>query len=606
LLRAFQRSLYLLFPIAVSLAVFHEGFGAWFQQDDFAHLKLAAQTSLADLPGFLITPIAQGTFRPLSERLFYWFSYRAFGLDALPLRVLAAVLQSLNTALLAYLLLRLTGSRLAACAGALLWATSPNLTITWTWIATTNQALWTLCVLATILCFLQYAEQGSGRFLIAAWVFYLAGFGMLESNVAVPAVLTLYAWLFHRNRVRHTLLFWIPAVVFAAAHLLLIPKTGAASYGMHFGAGIVGAIVTYWQWSWSCDRAVLAGYPAWPGIVSVLLFTSISAALLIRGETRPQTLFALGTWLLLLGPVLPLSRHISDYYLTAPWIGLAVLTAVLVKHVRLAASIPAAVCAGMFIPISLNYAHDNVRKSLNIEALVRGVEQAARLHPGKTILLAGVNDDLFWSGVYDRPFSLVTSTTVALTPEAAASLAAYNELFQAESYTLPETTAAALLDHESAVVYRWQNRRLVNLTDSYRKLTGTAGRGRKPSKIELGNPAYAPLIGKDWHEQEDGFRWMPASASLRMGRAGNELLIRGFCAPEQLKSTGSVRVSAFYDALALGDREIRSCSQDFELRFPIPASAAAEGEVKIRVYPTLRLPSDTRELGLAVNAVEIR
>ncbi len=36
--------------------------------------------------------------------------------------------------------------------------------------------------------------------------------------------------------------------------------------------------------------------------------------------------------------------------------------------------------------------------------LVLGVQRAHELHPGKVILLDGVNDDLFWGAIQQRPF----------------------------------------------------------------------------------------------------------------------------------------------------------------------------------------------------------
>src|SRR5688572_30071508 len=75
--RALLGQCYLLVAIVAFSVVFSAGFSAWFQQDDFAHLKLAAATSLGDLPGMMARPIAQGTFRPLSERLFYWVLYHS-------------------------------------------------------------------------------------------------------------------------------------------------------------------------------------------------------------------------------------------------------------------------------------------------------------------------------------------------------------------------------------------------------------------------------------------------------------------------------------------------------------------------------------------------
>ena len=170
-------------PAVLSMVVFSDGFNAWFQQDDFAHLKLAAQTQISGLPGLLIRPIAQGTFRPLSERLFYWAGYHWGGLEPAPFRAMCFLFHALNCVLFFRLLLRLGGGALAAMAGACVWAVNPCLTLPVTWTATTNQVFWISCVLAAFYAFVLYCENGRPRFLALSWIIYLTGYGMLDAGV---------------------------------------------------------------------------------------------------------------------------------------------------------------------------------------------------------------------------------------------------------------------------------------------------------------------------------------------------------------------------------------------------------------------------------------
>jgi hypothetical protein len=200
----FLQRIYWLFPVAACLSVFGLGATSWFQQDDFAHLLLAAATPANELAGHLIKPFAQGTFRPLSERLFYWLTYHWFGLDSLPPRIFCFVLQTANCGLLALLLFRLTQSRAAAALAASAWAVQPVLTLPLTWIATTNQVMWSFCVLAAVNLFACYTRTHARRYLLGAWLLYLAGFGVLESNVVVPALFTMYALLSDRQTDRQT------------------------------------------------------------------------------------------------------------------------------------------------------------------------------------------------------------------------------------------------------------------------------------------------------------------------------------------------------------------------------------------------------------------
>jgi hypothetical protein len=451
------------------------------------------------------------------------------------------------------------------------------------------------------------AGEEHPRYLWFAWIAYVAGFGMVESNVAAPAVLTLYALLFARKYLPAALLFWIPALLFAAGHFLLIPKTAASAYQMSSGAGIAQAAATYWTWSWFLEpSAPAAGLSMTAGYVCTAIFTLLAAVLLIHGPTRKLALFGAGCWLMLLGPTLPLTSHISDYYLTAPLIGCAVLISAS-RRLHKRALVPAlALALAVEIPISRTYARAQVSRSRDIEALVRGVEQIARLHPRKTILLSGVGDDLFWSGVYDRPFSLVTNARVILTPETAATLTPYQALFHPEDYTVPAPVVRELLKQDAAVVYAVSNRRLIAATDVYKAAAARNSDTEVPGKILTGDPAYSPFLSHGWHNLEEGFRWMEGTATVQVGGSGGAIWVRGFCRPEQIEETGRLTVQVDWNGTDLGFQVLRNCPAEFELAFPLRGVSPGAGTVRLRARPTLHLGTDPRELGLAVTSVERR
>src|ERR1051326_8586321 len=91
----------------------------WFLGDDFAWL--IHSTEFYNFREFLravFAPMAQGTIRPWSDRLFFMVFFRVFGLDPLPFHIWAMLTQCVNVVLLLSIVRRLTGSRLAACAAA--------------------------------------------------------------------------------------------------------------------------------------------------------------------------------------------------------------------------------------------------------------------------------------------------------------------------------------------------------------------------------------------------------------------------------------------------------------------------------------------------------
>lgn len=597
----------IVFPVLASLAVFSEGIDAWFQQDDFAHLKLAAQTPLSELPSVLVRPIAQGTFRPLSERLFYWSAYHIAGLDPLPFRIVSYGAQIFCCTMYVLLLRRIVGSGLAAAVGATVWATHPCLTLPVTWIATTNQLLWIACLLSALYGFVLYCDTGRRGYLRLSWAGYLLGFGMLESNVAVAALIPAYAAIFHRERLLHALAYVPPAIVFAGLHFALIPRAGGKTYGMHVGAESLQALWTYWKWSWVLEPSALSiGIPAWVATLAAILSILGVAGLLACKGARKEAAFGLCCWLILLAPMLPLTQHLSDYYLAAPLLGGGIILAAGIRHFP-RTGLPLAVLLGIIsVPASRYYASTNVHRSKNIESLVKGVSQITAAHPGKTILLAGVGDDLFWSGVYDRPFTLVGAGETYLAPDTAAGLTPYPELFQPGDYTLPAGAVAAGLARNEIVVYTAGSRRLVESTYLY-KASRSPGEGSGSTPIiDFRNPLYASFLGREWYEQEDGFRWMPRTATATLSGQGTALSVRGVCASAQFSRHNELRVTAEWNGTSMGTQAIQRGGADFTLDFSLPKNRAISGVLRLTVDPVTRVPGDTRELGLAVTRIEIK
>ncbi len=82
-LRPFLAGLYWTIPAFLSLLLYYRGLWCWFQGDDFSLLLLVSLPDHEFWPA-LWQPRAQGTLRPLSERLFFYYFYHWFGLDAFP------------------------------------------------------------------------------------------------------------------------------------------------------------------------------------------------------------------------------------------------------------------------------------------------------------------------------------------------------------------------------------------------------------------------------------------------------------------------------------------------------------------------------------------
>ena len=106
-------ALYWTIPAFLSLLLYYRGLWCWFHGDDFSLLLLVSLPDHEFWPA-LWQPRAQGTWRPLSERLFFYYFYHWFGLDAFPYRLLVFATHIVNLWLLAAVTHRLRGpNRLA-------------------------------------------------------------------------------------------------------------------------------------------------------------------------------------------------------------------------------------------------------------------------------------------------------------------------------------------------------------------------------------------------------------------------------------------------------------------------------------------------------------
>jgi hypothetical protein len=77
--------------------------------------------------------LAQGTIRPLTERLFYMGFYKLFGMNALPFRAFVFLTQFANLILICAIVRRLTRSDLAGFLAPVLWMVNSSLSVAISW-----------------------------------------------------------------------------------------------------------------------------------------------------------------------------------------------------------------------------------------------------------------------------------------------------------------------------------------------------------------------------------------------------------------------------------------------------------------------------------------
>jgi hypothetical protein len=607
-----QRAAYWVGPALICLLIHWRGFASWFRADDFAWLGVGLHAhGLHEYLLALFAPMAQGTIRPLSDRLFFMVGFRLFGLDALPFRVIIFATQFANLALVAWIGARLTGRRAAGFLAAVLWAVSDTMVEPLGWASAYNQVLCGLFLLLAFHFLLRYVESGNPRYNLYQWVAFLLGFGAMELNVVYPALALAYAGLCARQYVRRVWPLFLPSVAYFAIHVAVAP-TKDPNYTMHFTGSMLRTLVKYWAWSvgplgfWAPFSV-----PSWLIPAAVIL---VSLGLLAFAATRGRTaVFCMAWFVIAIAPVLPLRDHITEYYSFLPAIGLCWLGGWALAetwHARTGARSAALCLAGiyllMMLPRTVAASDWNYRITLRVRDLVEGAARARQLHPGQTILLDGVDTTLFYNAILDHPFRLLGIDRLYLTPGSERHIDAHPELGDVGEFILPPDAVAKALDDDEVAVYDVRGPRLRNITSTY------AGQPRElgpPLRVDVGSPLSAPLLGPEWYAADDNHRWMPQRASLKMAApaaAGRKLYLRGYYPAEQLRN-GPVNVTVSVNGSTLAPAPIPG-GGNFELAFALPAEVVGQPSmaVVVEVSRTFRAGADVRDLGLAFGEFEVR
>jgi hypothetical protein len=601
--------LYWIVPLVVCLVLFRRGLVSWFQQDDFSWLRLEMH-SFADFWRLLTEPRAQGTIRPLSERFFFLFFRRLFGLNAFPYHAFVFFTQFANLLLLTAIGRRLTGARAAAFVATLAWTANIALLTPMAWASAYNQVLCAFFYLSSFLLFLKHVA--TGRWSLYYWqcAVFLAGFGALETIVAYPLVLLAYCLLCARRHAWKALPLLAPSALYAAAHLWVIQRAESGPYALHFDASMGSGLLLYWARCLGPSRWAQAfGFPAWMGAAGIALLSILLSAALIRSLAagRRLPLFGFAWFILTLAPVLPLRDHRLDYYLTLPAIGLALAAASLLPMLpRWAAAawlIVYLFCSAAFIEKEIGPLY---RRSQVARRLMQALGQARALHPDQAILLTGVNAYLFYAALYDRGPAAAGLRNIYLAPTNG-GIATPPGAQPVANYQLPARAALRALRSGRAVVYDASGPTLRNVTFRYLLTASDLLQPSPPRRIDIGEPLLADQLGPGWYEIQQGHRWMGRRAEVRLAApesSSERLHIEAFY-PEHL-NPGKFLLSVSVNGMPAGCAEVRdgaSASRWFAL--PAALVGSREMTVTLEVDRTFRVPGDARELGLAFGFVEL-
>jgi hypothetical protein len=161
-----------------------------------------------------------------------------------------------------------------------------------------------------------------------------------------------------------------------------------------------------------------------------------------------------------------------------------------------------------------------------------------------------------------------------------------------------------------AAVYRARPRALEAVTLAYFVDRKPHWKPGQPRAVDVGSPAFETQLGPTWYGIDNGMRWMPKHAAVRLGaplgRAA-ALRVAGRCPAAQVRS-GPLKVWFSLRGRRFAEASLPKGDAGFSVTLPLPAESALQDviEIGIEVERTFRAPGDLRDLGLAFGTFEIR
>ena len=521
-------------PLLLLLGFYWPGLTIWFYQDDFGWLNLPRDVhSFRDLGPALFAPKAHGNMRPLGENAYFLVFGSLFGVNPLPFRIWAFLTQMGSLVLLGSIALRLTGSRAAGFWAQILWIANCGVAPLMCWTSIYNQVLSGFFFLLAFYFLLRHIETGEKFYYIAQWAAFVFGLGALETNVMYPALAAVYTLLFARPFLKRILPMFPVSALAVWIHFRFAPLAHDGPYALHLDSRILTTLWTYWTWTLGPPRlAVVRPTPFWVVALTIGVLSAACVTLIaVQARRRDYTgVFAMAWFVIVLGPYLPLSEHLTDYYVAIPAIGVAILGAWAIAcawRARPLWRIGAVLCVATYLANSLPVAWFitgwNHARAARVEDLVLGVAEVHQAQPGKMILLDGIDTDLFWSAIVNVPFRVMEIPHVYLVPGSESRIEGPSDLVT--KYVLAQGPALRILKEDRAVVYRVDGPVLRNVTSRYR----TVWKPEQPRFINLGDSVYAEYLGSGWNQIGDGYRMMSQLATLQMGgpRGPNDCLYVG-------------------------------------------------------------------------------
>jgi|WetSurMetagenome_2_1015567.scaffolds.fasta_scaffold06348_3 hypothetical protein len=612
--------------------VFHKSLSYFFAQDDFVWLRIAASVKKAtQLFDFFLQYNGAGSYRPLTQEVFFFLNYKLFGLNPVPFHLVTLCVHTINSLLVYGILRQMKLPRMACLAGAIFYGLNSSVFIPVYWISAISESGMALFYLSSVLLFLRYIQEGRRIdycLSFAACVFALMS---KEPAITIPAILLL-TYLYLRNTftmagfvrgVRLVLPFVAVVAVYLGIRFAFVGIVGGGPYKPEFNTLILGNLWDFFKWSLNdlgltlSLLAQITQYRFLPAIHIAFMLLLACAGLFLFVKEKRVMLFSILWFVIALVPVLPYVHHAQNYYVNISVVGISVLVASLVSKYGGRAKILVGGLMALYILSSVANVHHQedyswvaVRSRLAETGIKEMKSLFPTLSPDSVLYLLNTDENDYWAYNFGDLFRDYYYNNMM-------------EIFFEKKKQLPTVFENKV---NLFVVFKLGGH-LYDVTKQFKQVKDARKiyeqrfdlipleSGGLSNLIDFSKGSWENQLLRGWHNIEPGgYRWMAKTSEtlLRNQKANKKeqlhLLMKGSAVLDHYPS-GKVQMILRINGTVIAKKLIErtgdySIEADFVGNFPQTVRLAIELD-KSFVPKHVTNSSDTRELGVTVSLIEL-
>jgi hypothetical protein len=338
----------------------------FFAQDDFVLLESSWRNGIGEAISYFQSE--PGQFRPLTKGVYFWITYRIFGLNALPYHLISIAFYILNIWLMYILLRRLGIHKYAALVTSTLFGLSVAYFHIIAWISCIQQLVGQTFLLATLIFGIDALDSDRATPRNLSLAAYLGALLSYEQTLTAPLILLLIARLQIVPRRKNRSLGGVIRILGPELGLMIVylffvllwkgtPDTG--SYAFAYGKNMIVNVMSYLGWVTSFGANLPTEFnrdtvPFGIGQIAVALIVIYHLA----RRRIAQVIFGTAFFFLTIGPAIFLVHHTSYLHTYSAALGFAYLIALAAEDVLSGKRIRSerarwAIAAGVFVAMSV-------------------------------------------------------------------------------------------------------------------------------------------------------------------------------------------------------------------------------------------------------------